>query len=58
MRLPCMNLPISKSHVHSIVIALCVMIPFCVVHAQIDGDNIFSVDQVITIDLAFPQDDF
>ena len=27
-------------------------------HAQIDGDNIFSVDQVIAIDLAFPQDDF
>ena len=26
--------------------------------AQIDGDNIFSVDQVISIDLAFPQDDF
>ena len=54
-----MNLSISKSHIaHSIVIALCVMIPFCVVHSQIDGDNIFSVDQVITIDLAFPQDDF
>ena len=27
-------------------------------HAQIDGDNIFSVDQIISIDLAFPQDDF
>ena len=25
---------------------------------QIDGDNIFSVDQVISIDLAFPQADF
>lgn len=28
------------------------------VHAQIDGDNIFSVEQVIAIDLAFPQPDF
>ena len=27
-------------------------------HAQIDGDNIFSVDQVISIDLVFPQDNF
>ena len=54
-----MNLPISRSHIaHFIVIAVCVMIPFCVVNAQIDGDNIFSVDQIISIDLAFPQDDF
>ena len=43
---------------HFIVIAVCVLIPFCVVNAQIDGDNIFSVDQIISIDLAFPQDDF
>ena len=28
------------------------------VHAQIDGDNIFSVEQVIDIDLTFPQPDF
>ena len=54
-----MKLPTSRSHIaHFIVIAVCVMIPFCVVNAQIDGDNIFSVDQIISIDLAFPQDDF
>ena len=28
------------------------------VHAQIDGDNIFDVDQVVGIDLDFPQTDF
>ena len=54
-----MNLPISRSHfAHSIVIAVCVVIPFCGVNAQIDGDNIFSADQIISIDLAFPQADF
>ena len=54
-----MNLPISRTRIaHSIIIAVYVMIPFCVVNAQIDGDNIFSVDQIISIDLAFPQDDF
>ena len=49
---------ISNAHCALHVIAVCVMIPFCVVNAQIDGDNIFSVDQIISIDLAFPQDDF
>lgn len=29
-----------------------------VLFAQIDGDNIFSVNQVISIDLTFPQEDF
>ena len=59
MRHTSMNLPISRTRIaHSIIIAVYVMIPFCVVNAQIDGDNIFSVDQIISIDLAFPQDDF
>ena len=59
MRHTSMNLPISRSHfAHSIVIAVCVVMPFCGVNAQIDGDNIFSVDQIILIDLAFPQADF
>ena len=29
-----------------------------IAHAQIDGDNIFDVDQVVSIDLEFPQTDF
>lgn len=59
MRHTSMTLPLSRTRIaHSIIIAVCVMIPFCVVNAQIDGDNIFSVDQIISIDLAFPQDDF
>ena len=59
MRHTSMNLTISRTRIaHSIIIAVYVMIPFCVVNAQIDGDNIFSVDQIISIDLAFPQDDF
>ena len=39
-------------------LGLCLLLHIQVLVAQIDGDNIFSVDQVISIDLAFPQDDF
>ena len=39
-------------------LGLCLLLHIQVLVAQIDGDNIFSVDQVISIDLVFPQDDF
>lgn len=59
MRHTSMNLPTSRLHMaNSIVITLCIMIPFCSVNAQIDGDNIFSLDQVISIELTFPQEEF
>ena len=44
--------------VRSRVIALVGMLSFAAAQAQIDGDNIFSVEQVIVIDLAFPQAEF
>ena len=59
MRHPSMNLPTSRLHTaNSIVSALCMVIPFCSVNAQLDGDNIFSLDQVISIELTFPQEEF
>ena len=59
MRHTSINLPTSRLHIaNSIVITLCMMIPFCSVNAQIDGDNIFSLDQVISIELTFPQEEF
>ena len=39
-------------------LGLYLLLQTLVFFTQIDGDNIFSVDQVITIDLTFPQDDF
>ena len=40
-----------------VLLSLLALCPLVLV-GQIDGDNIFSVDQVIAIDLVFPQDDF
>ena len=40
-----------------VLLSLLALTPLGLV-GQIDGDNIFSVDQVIAIDLAFPQADF
>ena len=39
-----------------VFLSLLTLCPLVLV-GQIDGDNIFSVDQVIALDLTFPQDD-